>query len=119
MVNTADYNLENHPRVISHGEPEEYYQAFVQHGFRRRFFITSKGYLASVPPNMELGDMICILLGAKTPILLRKGPTDSTLEFVGHAYVHGIMHGEGLGALYKKDNSEGNQVWGIEEFCLI
>jgi hypothetical protein len=34
VTNPADYNLDNHQRVIPHGEQSLYYDAFLKHGFR-------------------------------------------------------------------------------------
>lgn len=70
-------------------------------GFRRRFFITAKGNLGSGPSEMEPDDKICILFGAKTPFILRRlaSTTSPRYQLVGHAYVHGIMHGEALSAM--------------------
>ncbi len=76
-----------------------YYRAAFLHGYRRRFFITSQGYLGSGPADMQMGDLICILLGSKFPVCLRKRDSDGGYHFVGAAYVHEIMHGEALAAL--------------------
>lgn len=40
------------------------------------------------PDNVEYGDKLYILDGARVPFLLRGN------RLVGEAYVHGIMHGE-------------------------
>ncbi len=68
----------------------------------RRFFISSTGYIGFVPSATAIGDRVCVLLGGKTPYVLRlshKKTTEngsSSLEytFVGDAYVHGLMDGE-------------------------
>jgi hypothetical protein len=72
-VNTADHNLENHPRVISHGEPAECYKAFVQHAFRKTLFHYFQRASRVRPPKMEASDLICILLGAKMQNAAEKG----------------------------------------------
>jgi hypothetical protein len=118
IVNVSDHNMENHPRVIPTGGPEMYYDAAVRHAFKRRLFITSKGHLGSGPAEMQMGDLICILLGFKTPVILREGSAESSYEFIGHAYVHGIMHGEGLGLLSRGKLHKRPRV-AIREFCLI
>ena len=49
------------------------------------------------------GDMVCIILGARTPFLLRpdtKSMGDQSGEswkLVGPCFVYGLMYGEGLG----------------------
>jgi len=59
----------------------------------RRFFITVSGFVGLGTPNCEKGDAICILKGYSMPVILR--PVDDHYQFLGSAYVHGIMGGEG------------------------
>ncbi|KAK4218626.1 heterokaryon incompatibility protein-domain-containing protein [Rhypophila decipiens] len=74
-------------------------------GTGRRFCITRKGYMAMVPPGVEEGDMICILKGVNTPMVLReskgygKKPAVGVrrrVQLVGEMYVHGMMDGEAM-----------------------
>ena len=44
-------------------------------------------------PGGRDSDTICVFQGAKTPHILRP-QDDGTWEFVGEAYVHGLMYGE-------------------------
>lgn len=66
----------------------------------RRIAITKDGYLAVVPPCSEVGDKVAIVLGARTPWLLRQineieaGEERPAYKFVGECYVHGMMSGE-------------------------
>jgi hypothetical protein len=60
----------------------------------RKLMRSRKGYLASGPQNVRQGDLICIVYGGALPLILR--PRDGGFTFVGVAYVHGVMHGEGL-----------------------
>lgn len=48
-----------------------------QHAGHRCFAITENGRMALVPPLAESGDLVCIILGAQTPFLLRT-PTTAT-----------------------------------------
>jgi hypothetical protein len=60
---------------------------------KRLFFTTEEGRLGTGPPDTQLGDVVALLAGFSTPIVLRKrGP--QTYEVVGVAYVEGIMQGE-------------------------
>lgn len=79
-----------------------------------RMAFTSKGWMGLVPAETEVGDYVALLIGADTPFILRRAPTDgSSLELdekglgettkaeeeflvIGGAYVHGLMHGRGL-----------------------
>lgn len=67
------------------------------------FGTTTKRLLGSGPEGMLPGDMLCIILGAHTPLLLR--PDTDSVEYrsgegwklVGPCFVHGLMYAEGLG----------------------
>jgi hypothetical protein len=73
---------------------------------KRKFCITKEKYLAIVPPGTKQDDMICIIHGAQTPLILRRmcnnNREDKTktdiYAFVGECYVHGMMKGEMLDA---------------------
>ena len=73
----------------------------------RRFAVTEKGYLGWVPSTSKKGDTVSILPGGRIPYVLRliengDGRSDtkevtngSRYEFLGDAYIHGLMYGEG------------------------
>jgi hypothetical protein len=57
-------------------------------------FHTTKGFIGLAPRTSQPGDIVCLILGAEVPLLIR---TDGDkYVFVGECYVHGIMDGEGL-----------------------
>jgi hypothetical protein len=58
----------------------------------RRLFRTRGKLLGFGPRDLELGDEVWILAGAKTPVVLRH--REGTMELLGEGYVHGAMHGE-------------------------
>jgi hypothetical protein len=63
----------------------------------RSFFFTERGYFGIGPYNMKAQDIICILLGAKCPFVLRrwsKKADEEQFKLVQDCYVHGIMRGE-------------------------
>jgi len=70
----------------------------------QRPFTTRKGYLGIGSSKIQVGDLVCVLLGGKVPFILRHiDQTVCQLEyvslscsFVGQAYVHGIMRGEAI-----------------------
>lgn len=62
----------------------------------RRFFATSGGQIGLGPAHTKPGDLICVFYGGDTPYILRKDPAADTFEFIGEAYVHGLMYGEAL-----------------------
>ena len=47
------------------------------------------------PADVVRRDEVWVLNGAKTPVVLRK-MGERRYEFLGEAYVHGMMHGEAL-----------------------
>ncbi len=74
----------------------------------RRFFTSSNyAFMGLCPDDAHVGDVVCILLGAEVPYVLRtcNGTTVKQVdggirvvgrhfELIGEAYVHGIMDGE-------------------------
>ncbi|KAF2012899.1 hypothetical protein BU24DRAFT_484765 [Aaosphaeria arxii CBS 175.79] len=60
----------------------------------RRFCSTSNGLIGWMPREVQVGDVICVLYGGRVPVVLR--PRDIGYEFVGDAYVFGMMNGEAL-----------------------
>ncbi|RFU23917.1 hypothetical protein B7463_g12421, partial [Scytalidium lignicola] len=39
--------------------------------FNRRFFTTTRGYIGLAPPDVQKGDIVCVLLGGEVPYVLR------------------------------------------------
>ena len=64
-------------------------------GVWRRFFRSNDGFLGVGPRSLKVGDQIWIPAGKGCPVILRSLETGN-FAFLGEAYVHGIMHGEGL-----------------------
>lgn len=64
--------------------------------FGRKFCVTADGRMAIVPDGCRVGDLACIIGGAKLPCLLRKAKKGNRegYRLVGCCYVHGIMYGE-------------------------
>jgi hypothetical protein len=60
----------------------------------KSFAVSSDGYLASVPISSLPGDLICVVMGAAVPFVLR--PLHSGYQLIGECYVHGLMCGEAL-----------------------
>ncbi|KAL9576177.1 MAG: hypothetical protein Q9212_007319 [Teloschistes hypoglaucus] len=72
-------------------------------GGRVIFTTHGHGLLGWGPPGLRAGDMICIVIGAKTPFAIRPikekqsgDPKSDRWQLVGECYVQGLMHGEGL-----------------------
>ncbi|KAJ4290921.1 hypothetical protein N0V90_010117 [Kalmusia sp. IMI 367209] len=60
----------------------------------KRFAASLDGYLALVPVSSLPGDILCIVMGAAVPFVLR--PLDGGYKLIGECYVHGLMYGEVL-----------------------
>jgi hypothetical protein len=57
------------------------------------------GYMALVPKEAEVGDVICVVLGLEVPLVLirmDKMTKEHIYKLVGWCYCHGIMMGEGV-----------------------
>lgn len=75
----------------------------------RKLFRTTRGYFGLGPRALREGDICCILLGSRVPIVLRKVNTHYVL--VGEAYLHGFMDGDVF-------EMEGSGRWILQSFEL-
>jgi hypothetical protein len=55
---------------------------------------TTRGYLGHAPKNAQVGDVVCVIMGAAIPFTLRRTPEGFCV--IGQCYLHGIMEGEAL-----------------------
>jgi hypothetical protein len=55
---------------------------------------TGAGYVGLGGNACKAGDVICVICGCSTPIILRG--KENAFQLVGEAYIHGIMNGEAL-----------------------
>lgn len=79
-----------------------YLNALQRVSINRRFFETSQHYLGIGPQSMQSGDLVCVILGARTPVVLRPLiEVDGAYELLGDCYVHGIMFGEAMDVVKK------------------
>lgn len=64
----------------------------------RQLFVTTNNVLGLGPRGIELGDVVCVFDGARTPHILRTidNAEGSELRYslIGEAYLHGYMYGE-------------------------
>lgn len=58
----------------------------------RRLLMTEQGYIGMAPAEVRKADRVCLLLGCRVSVLLRKHE-EGEYELVGDVYVHGIMNG--------------------------
>ncbi|KAL1838938.1 hypothetical protein VTK73DRAFT_4195 [Phialemonium thermophilum] len=66
--------------------------------YGRTLFTTRKGYAGLGPRSTKAGDSVVLLRGGRTAYVLRKGgkKRPGIYTFLGEAYVHGLMRGEGV-----------------------
>ncbi|KAI9786881.1 MAG: hypothetical protein M1839_005112 [Geoglossum umbratile] len=57
--------------------------------------LTRKAYIGQVPPMAQIGDMVCFIVGAPVPFLLRPRGGDE-FSLLGQCYLHGFMKEEVL-----------------------
>jgi hypothetical protein len=62
----------------------------------RRLFVTHNAYVGLAREEVKVGDLVTILMGGDIPFLLRERMEESTFQFVGEAYVHGVMYVEAI-----------------------
>ena len=65
-------------------------------GPHRQFICTREGHFGLGTPDCQSGDIVCLLQGYKMPVILRAASDERRYTFLGSAYVHGIMNGEGI-----------------------
>lgn len=81
---------------------ELHYQA----AYGRRFFTSKQGYMGLGPQSSQYGCVIVVLLGGRTPYILRKDGKEH-YRFIGECFVHGLMNGEAL------DRNRNRQIFAI------
>ncbi|KAM0541268.1 hypothetical protein ACHAPJ_013313 [Fusarium lateritium] len=63
--------------------------------YRKRGFSTDTGKIGIGNRDIRVGDSICILGGGNMPFILRQVEGHAAVyQYIGQAYVHGIMDGE-------------------------
>jgi hypothetical protein len=61
----------------------------------RRFVTTANGFYGLAPATAQVGDLCCVIFGARTPFVVRQlFSSPKCYELVGEAYIHNIMKGE-------------------------
>jgi Heterokaryon incompatibility protein (HET) len=78
--------------------------------YLRKFSITAKGMYCMSSICTEPGDLVCILFGSDTPVILRE--VGEHLLFIGDSYVDGMMRGEAVERLDKGEYELRNfEIW--------
>lgn len=72
----------------------EFHDAVRRRSRYRRLGATKQGYFGAVPETSKEGDWVCMFNGGKHLFMVRE--CRRGFEYVGHAYVDGLMNGECL-----------------------
>jgi hypothetical protein len=67
--------------------------------YSKRGFSTDKGMIGLGNRDIQVGDSVCVLTGGSMPFILRQVEGhggDIAYQYIGQAYVHGIMDGEAM-----------------------
>lgn len=85
-------------------QPTMLFRSLVSWKMRGRKLVstTKKRLLGLASSSVEPGDQIWIFRGAKVPYVVRKMP-DGMYEFMGEAYLYGLMNGEALFAEHEEE----------------
>lgn len=73
--------------------PEDEVFSFMKQS-SKRLFQSTQGYLGIMSTTAQVGDEIFFVPGSTVPFVFRKTDNSDEYEFLGDAYVHGIMYGE-------------------------
>jgi hypothetical protein len=80
----------------------------------RTLFVTEKGYFGfSTNPCVNDGDVVSVVFGCNTPIILRESEAEET--FVSDAFVFGLMDGEAVEDVWL-NSDEGKAA--LRKFCI-
>jgi hypothetical protein len=64
---------------------------------RRRLFLSTSGFIGLAPWDAKEGDFVCVLLGCRFPVVLRREERNYVL--IGEAYIDGFMNGGAMEGL--------------------
>lgn len=80
------------------GEAEEFHQRFYEVCQGRLLFSTASGMIGLGPLRTQKGDLVVVVQGARTPLILRPvgthGEEQLRYQLIGESYLHGSMDGE-------------------------
>ena len=68
--------------------------------YSKKLVVTEGGAVGLGPKSAQEGDVVAVLHGCRTPVILRSGEDDGTFQLLGDSYFYGLMEGEAVdGAL--------------------
>ena len=102
-----DYFTDKIPKSSSEYDYTEVYCRVERTMQGRRIMFTEKGFMGWAPDNIwgssddqvRLGDLVCIIFGCSTPIIVRPPKTGTYFQVLGEGYVEGCMDGQAMSFL--------------------
>jgi hypothetical protein len=97
MASSVTSLLEEEEEMLGSDEEKTRLSAVLEAGLtmnRRRFFLSSSGLVGLAPWNAADGDVVCVLLGCRSPVVLRRQEDHYIL--IGEAYLDEYMNGEAI-----------------------
>lgn len=107
----ADVQLDSNRNIAGRGAASTVYEVdpdsftldevdwIIRPGIEQQFATIERGYIGLVPRSSDVGDGVYVLINGQTLYVLRFQETRSNekqYQFLGEAYVHGLMDGEAL-----------------------
>ena len=76
---------------------KQYLGSFRRNTIGRALFTTTDGHIGLAPRDTRAGDIVCVVLGCRAPMILRRDLSDKTKwQVVGPSQLQGFMHGEAI-----------------------
>jgi Heterokaryon incompatibility protein (HET) len=80
---------------FSQNSPSELFLRCLRPIRGKKFVKCDKGYIGITPNITQPGDVVCVLLGCRAPMILRPNGTGGHLV-VGESFIHGLSKGEAI-----------------------
>jgi hypothetical protein len=78
--------------TIEQSQAKKCRSAIFRTTFQRQLFLSKRGYIGLCPAEAREDDLLCILLGVRVPLVLRKQSEHYVI--IGDCYIDGVMDGE-------------------------
>ena len=94
-------NFSSDETPLANGDWERFENEAIINMVGRKFFITKDGCFGLGPSLLQDGDICCVFMGCRMPLIIRPTSTPSHFKLVGPIYIDGVMHGEVVKARVK------------------
>jgi len=94
-------NFSSNKISLANGDWEEFENEVRSAMMERKCFITKDGRFGLGPSFLQDGDICCVLMGCRMPLIIRPTSTPNHFKLVGSSYIDGVMYGEVVEARVK------------------